>query len=137
MADPAAAVHVAKVKRFLLNGALHGLPYGSIEQNGFVISSFSLVGKAQSMGKVSGSLDLANPFIAHGKLPNLSGARLTLFSQQGAVQLMMASSPSHRYVFVVTSGTGSYASVSGSGIAMISFKRRMLQFEVKLHSSVR
>jgi hypothetical protein len=136
MADPARAVHVAKVQRFLLNGALFGLPYGTIQQTGFAVSSFSVVGKAQSMGKVSGSFSLANPFIAQGKLPDLSGAKLTLSNQRGSVQLTMASSPSHRYIFVVTSGTGSYTSLYGSGTAVISFNRKMIDFEVRLHSAI-
>src|SRR5262245_45959642 len=93
LADPAATIHLAKVKRFLLNGVLHGLPFGTIRQNGFAVSSFPVLGKAQSMGQVSGSLELANPFIAQGKRPDLNGARLTLSNSKGSVQLMMASSP--------------------------------------------
>jgi len=137
LGDPANAVHFARAQRFLLNGALYGLPYGSIEQTGMQVSSFSVTGGARSMGNVGGSFNLANSFIGHGKLPNLSSATLTLSNQAGSVDVTMASSPSHRYIFVVTSGTGSYASARGSGTAVISFNRRFLEFEVKLQSSLR
>src|SRR5262249_1038963 len=121
MADPAAAVHVAKVRRFLLNGTVSGLPYGSIHQDGLLLSTFALTGKAQSMGKVTGSLNLANAMITHGKMPDLSAATITLSNSHGSIQLTMASSPSRRYIFVVTDGTGSYATASGSGTAVIAF----------------
>ena len=137
MADPAAVVQLARARRFLLNGAVFGLPYGTIENSGLAVSSFSISGRAGSMRRVSGSVSLANPFIAQGRLPDLSNATLSLSNQQGSVQLTMASSPSHRYIFVLTSGTGSYASLRGSGTAVIAFNRRMLEFEIVLRSSMR
>ena len=135
MADPAATVHKAMFKRFLLNGTLQGIPYGSIHQGGIEVSSFSLTGTARSMGKVAGSLGLADPLIAPGKKPNLSNATLTLSNSRGSVQLKMAASPSNRYIFVLTSGSGNYASEFGSGTAVISFNQRMHEYLVKLHSS--
>jgi hypothetical protein len=135
MADPATTVHMAKVKHFLLTGTLKGIPYGSIQQDGIQVSSFSLTGTAQSMGKVNGSLGLADPIIAPGKKPDLSNATLTLSNARGSVQLKMAASPSTRYIFVLTSGSGSYASAFGSGTAVISYSPRMHEYLVKLHSS--
>ncbi|MGP0065891.1 MAG: hypothetical protein ACLQGP_20090 [Isosphaeraceae bacterium] len=135
MADPAATVHKAEFKRFLLNGTLQGIPFGSIQQNGIEVSSFPLVGTAKSMGKVEGSLDLADPLIAPGKKPELSNATLTLSNARGSVQLKMAASPSTRYIFVVTSGSGVYTSAFGSGTAIISYSPRMHEYLIALHSS--
>jgi len=137
MADPAAAIHMArfKIKRFLLNGTLKGIPFGSVQQDGIEVSSFYLNGGAQSMGKVGGSLDLADPLIAPGKLPDMSNATLNLANARGNVQLKMAASPSKRYIFVLTTGSGDYASAYGSGTAIISFNKRMHEYVVKLHSS--
>jgi hypothetical protein len=136
MADPASAIHLTRARRFLLTGVVHGLPYGSIQQDGIQVVSFPVKGRAQSMGKVSGSLRLAYPFIAQGKLPDLSGATLTLSNSAGSVQLTMASSPSHRYIFVVTAGTGSYASALGSGTAILAFNPRMTEYAIRIHSSI-
>ena len=136
MADPAATVHMARVKRFQLNGSLLGIPFGSVEQAGIIVSSFGLSGGAESMGRVNGSLGLADPLIAPGRMPDLSNATLTLWNSRGSVQLKMAASPSHRYIFVLTSGTGSYTSVYGSGTSVISFNQRMHEYVVRLHSSV-
>ncbi len=138
MADPAVVVHRAraKVQRFLLNGTLKGIPFGTIQQTGIEVTSFFVTGSPRSMGKVSGSLDLADPLIAPGKMPNLSNATLNLSNARGGVQLRMAASPSNRHVFVVTSGSGGYASAYGSGTAVISYNRRMHDYLVTLHSSV-
>jgi hypothetical protein len=136
MADPAWMVHRAKVQRFLLNGTLKGIPFGTIKQTGIEVTSFFVTGSPRSMGKVSGSLDLANPLIAPGKMPNLSNATLSLSNARGSVQLKMAASPSNRHIFVVTSGSGNFASVVGSGTAVVSYNRRMHEYLVTLHSSV-
>ena len=135
MADPAATVHRAEVKHFLLNGTLQGIPYGSIQQGGIEVSSFSLTGLAQSMGKVNGSLDLADPLIAPGRKPNLSNATLTLSNSRGSVQLKMAASPSNRYIFVLTSGSGTYASEFGSGAAVIAYRPKIHEYLIALRSS--
>ena len=135
MADPAATVHRVQVKHFLVNGTLKGIPYGSIQQNGIEVASFSLTGTAKSMGKVNGSLDLADPLIAAGKKPNLSNATLTLSNSRGSVQLTMAASPSNRYIFVLTSGSGMYASEYGSGTAIIAYSPRMHDYLIALRSS--
>ena len=51
----AATVHKAEFKRFLLNGTLQGILFGSIQQNGIEVTLISLVGNtAKSMGKVAG-----------------------------------------------------------------------------------
>jgi hypothetical protein len=136
LADPAAAVHVAKTKRFLLNGTVYGLPFGSVQQGELLVSTFSLAGNAQSMGNVGGSLKLAHPTITQGKLPDLSNATITLSNSKGSVQLTMAASPSRRYIFVVTGGTGSYASASGSGTAIISFNQKMIEYQIRIRSSL-
>ena len=47
----------------------------------------------------------------------------------------MAASPSNRYIFVLTAGSGNYASEFGSGTATISYSPRMHDYLVKLHSS--
>ncbi len=137
MADPAVAVHRARpeFQRFLLNGTLKGIPFGTIQQNGIEITSFFVTGNPRPLGKVSGSLDLADSLIAPGKLPNLSNATLNLSNARGSVQLKMAAAPSNRYIFVVTSGSGDYGSAYGSGTAVISYNRRMHDYLVKLHSS--
>ena len=135
MADPAATVHRTTVNHFLLNGTLKGIPYGSIQQGGIAVSSFSLTGSARSMGKVNGSLGLTDPLIAPGRKPDLSNATLTLSNSRGSVQLTMAASPSNRYIFVLTSGSGSYATEFGSGTAIISYNPRMHVYLVNLHSS--
>jgi hypothetical protein len=135
VADPAATVHKATFKHFLLNGNLQGIPYGSIQQGGIEVSSFSFTGSTQSMGKVAGSLGLADPLIAPGKKPDLSNATLTLSNPRGSVQLKMASSPSNRYIFVLTTGSEIYASEFGSGTAIISYRPKMHEYQVMLHSS--
>ena len=114
MADPAAVVHRAalahrtraSMPRFLLNGTLRGIPFGTVGPDGINVQSFTLVGKAQSMGRVAGSLALNNTIISPGKKPDLSNATLIVSNLRGGVQLKMAASPSNRYVFIVTSGSG-------------------------------
>jgi hypothetical protein len=139
MADPAAVVHRARayMARFLLNGTVRGIPFGTVGPEGIDVSSFTLAGKAQSMGKVTGSLALNDPIIAPGRKPDLSNATLSLSNARGGVQLKMAASPSNRYVFIVTSGSGAYASAFGSGTAVVSYNQRMHEYQVVLHSSTR
>ena len=91
MADPAKVVHLAalahrsraRVPRFLLNGTLRGIPFGTVGPDGINVESFTLVGKAQSMGKVAGSLALTNTTISPGKKPDLSNATLIVSNLQG------------------------------------------------------
>jgi hypothetical protein len=135
IADPAKTVLRAEVKTFLLTGTLKGIPYGSVQQDGIEVSSFSLTGTAKSMGKVEASLNLADPLIAPGKKPELSNATLDLSNSRGSVQLTMAASPSTRYIFVVTSGSGNYASALGSGTAVITYKPRYHEYQIALRSS--
>jgi hypothetical protein len=138
VAHPAAVVHRAKaqVSHVVLNGTLMGIPFGTVNQDGIKVSSFALKGKTSSMGKVKASLVLTDTLIAPGKQPDLSNATLTLSNARGSVQLKTAASPSTRYVFIVTSGTGTYASAYGSGAAVISYNRRMHEYQIALRSSV-
>jgi hypothetical protein len=137
MADPAAVVHRARasVSHFLLNGTLRGIPFGTVGPDGINVSSFTLAGRAKSMGKVAGSLALTDPIIAPGEKPDLSNATLTLSNMRGGVQLKMAASPSNRYIFIVSSGSGAYASIFGSGTAVVSYNQRLHEYQVVLHSS--
>jgi hypothetical protein len=145
MGHPAARPHAAaEVRRakiqatthIKLNGTLVGIPFGTVTQDGIVVTSFPLKGKAQMMGKVTATLGLTDMVIAPGKQPNLSNATLTLTNKRGSVQLKTASSPGTRYIFIVTGGSGNYASVYGSGTAVISYNRRMHEYQVALHSSL-
>lgn len=138
MAHPAAQVHRAKasVSHFVLTGVLRGIPFGAVGQDGINVSSFNLVGRTVSMGKVAGSLALNNTVISPGQKPDLSNAALTLSNMRGSVQLRMASSPSNRYIFIVSSGAGAYSSLYGSGAAVISYNQELHEYQVVLHSSV-
>jgi hypothetical protein len=144
MSDPAAQVHRAMAVHrpqtatghFMLNGALVGIPFGRVGQDGIVVSSFPLSGRVQSMGKVTGSLLLTDPIIAPGKQPDLSNATLTLSNARGSVQLKTAASPSNRHVFIVTAGSGAYAAVYGSGTAIITYNQRMHEYQIALRSTI-
>jgi hypothetical protein len=137
LAHPAAVAHHerAALAHFLLNGALVGIPFGTIGPDGIAVSSFTMAGRAHSMGKVSGSLQLTDWVIAPGKQPDLSNATLTLGNPRGSVQLKMAASPGNRYIFIVTAGSGAYASVYGSGTAIISYNSRLHEYQLALRSS--
>jgi hypothetical protein len=137
-AHPAAIVHRAKaqVRNVLLNGTLAGIPFGTASQDGITVSAFTLKGKTQTMGRVTASLGLTDTLIAPGKQPDLSNATLTLSNARGSVQIKTAASPSSRYIFIVTSGTGAYASAYGSGTAVISYNGRMHEYQVALRSSL-
>jgi len=134
MADPATTVHREKVKRFLLNGALSGLPTGSPGPDGYSVTSFSAGGHAGSMGKVNGTFYLADTLIPIGKPPDLSNSWLILINQKGSVQLRIAASKKNDYRFNITSGTGSDAAVTGSGSVTISSSQGSINFIIKLHS---
>jgi hypothetical protein len=138
MKDPAAQVHRSEFNlgHFKLNGTLVGIPFGTISQNGIVVSSFPLSGRAKSMGKVTGSLLLTDPVISPGQQPDLSNATLTLSNARGSVQIKTAESPSNRHVFIVTAGSGAYASVYGSGMAVIRYSRRMHEYQIALRSAI-
>lgn len=135
--DPVAQVHRAEasINHFKLNGTLLGIPFGSVGPQGIVVSSFPVSGRPKSMGKVTGSLSLTDTVIAPGKQPDLSNATLTLSNARGSVQIKMAASPSNRHVFVVTAGSGAYAPVYGSGTAIISYNRRLHEYQIALHST--
>jgi hypothetical protein len=137
--DPAGHVHrsLARTVHFTLNGALVGIPFGSVGQDGIVVSAFPMAGTAKSMGKVTGSLDLADNVIKPGRQPNLDNATLTLSNARGSVQIRMAASPSNRHVFVVTYGSGAYASAFGSGTVIITYKHRYHEYQLALRSAGR
>jgi hypothetical protein len=134
MADPATTVHRDRAKRFLLNGALHGLPTGSPGPDGYSVTSFSAQGHVGSMGKVSGTFYLADTFIPIGKLPDLSNSWLILANQKGSVQLRIAASKTNHYRYKIISGTRSDASATGSGSVTISSGQGSINFIIKLHS---
>jgi hypothetical protein len=131
-------VHRAKaaVSHILLNGVVVGIPFGTITQDGIAVSSFPLKGKVLSMGRVAGSLLLTDTIIAPGRQPDLSNATLNLSGPRGSVQIKTASAPGTRYVFIVTGGSGAYASAYGSGTAVVSYNQRMHEYQVSLRSSV-
>ena len=140
-AHPAAEVHRARararaqVSHISLTGTLVGIPFGTVTQEGIHVSSFLLKGKTKTMGRVSASLNQTDTVIVPGKQPNLSNATLTLSNRRGSVQIKTAASPSSRYIFIVTSGTGVYSAAYGSGTAIISFNGRMHEYQIALRSS--
>jgi hypothetical protein len=138
MRDPAAHVYRSQVStgHFVLNGTLVGIPYGTVSQDGIVVTAFPLSGRVKSMHKVTGSLLLTDPIISPGRQPDLSNATLTLSNARGTVQIKTAESPSNRHVFIVTYGSGAYASVYGSGMAIITYNQRMHEYQIALHSAV-
>jgi hypothetical protein len=120
LADPAATVHRATARGLSLKGILTGVT----SPTGVAVSSFTVKGNAGAMGRVKGSLTLAIP-LAPGRAPNLSGAVLTLSNWQGRVQLAIGRSSSTFYDYVITSGTGSFASASGSGLIALHFSQKL------------
>ncbi len=133
-----AEVHRAKaaVSHVLLNGVVVGIPFGTVTQDGIAVSSFPVKGKLLSMGRVTGSLLLTNTIIAPGKQPDLSNATLNLSGPRGGLQIKTAAAPGTRYIFIVTAGSGAYASAYGSGTAVISYNQRMHEYQISLRSSV-
>ena len=134
MGDPAKSGHKDVAKPFVLNGSLSGLPNGSPGVNGYTETSFPVSGHLGTMGTVHGSFSLKNPFIAMGKLPNLSGASLTLENAKGTVDLAITHSNKQQYKYTIESGTDDYASKSGSGTLEISSPRSTLDLVVRLQS---
>lgn len=137
VARPSAAVRraEAQLSRVLLTGTLAGIPFGTINQNGIVVSSFTMTGKTQTMGHVGVTLGLTDHLIAPGKQPDLSNATITLSNAKGSVQIKTDASPSNRYIFIVTGGTGVYSAAYGSGTAVISYKSRLHEYQLALRSS--
>ncbi len=134
IADPAATVHRQVAKRFLLNGALYGIPSGTTGPEGLHVSTFSVAGHTVSMGNVSGSFTLANTFVPIGKRPDLGNATLTLTSLKGSVQLAIATSKTKLYHFTITSGTNHYAAATGSGTLRMSPMQGSINFVIIAHS---
>jgi hypothetical protein len=134
VADPTATVKRDAVKRFLLNGALYGIPTGSTGPEGYNVSSFSVGGHTASMGNVSGAFNLANTFVPIGKRPNLGNASLTLTNLKGSVQLRIAPSKTKLYHFTITAGTNHYAAAPGSGTLTISPTHGSINFVIMVHS---
>ncbi len=126
----------AAVSHILLNGVVVGIPFGTVTQDGIVVSSFPVKGRVTTMGRVTGSLLLTDPIIAPGRKPDLSNATLNLGNPRGGVQLKTAAAPGTRYIFIVTGGSGAYASAYGSGTAVISYNQRMHEYQIVLRSSV-
>lgn len=126
----------ASVSHVMLNGVLRGIPFGSAGQGGITVTSFEMKGRSRSLGHVNAALELNNNLIAPGQQPDLSNATLTLSNHRGSVQIKTAASPSNRYIFIVMSGTGAYASAYGSGTAAVGFNRRLHEFQVVLRSAL-
>jgi hypothetical protein len=137
MAHRAVAADRAKasVSNFELTGVLRGIPFGTVGPDGINVSSFTLAGRTKSMGKVAGSLTLNDTVIAPGEKPDLGNATMTLSNMRGSVQLKMDASPSNRYIYIVSAGTGVYSSIYGSGAAVITYNQRLHEYQVVLHSS--
>jgi hypothetical protein len=135
---PIPQVHRAKVgvSHIPLNGVVAGIPFGTVSQGGIAVTSFPLKGNLQSMGKVTGSLVLTETTIAPGRQPDLSNATLNFSGRRGGLQLKTAAAPRTRYIFIVTGGTGAYASAYGSGTAVISYNGKLHEYQIALRSSV-
>ena len=134
MADPAAAVFRQKTIRFVLNGAISGIPSGDAGPSGYVISSFPISGHVASMGNVTGGFYLKNTFVAYRKVPNLSKAALVLSNQKGSIGIALNATASHHYKFKVMWGTGTYTYASGTGNLTISAKNNSLAFLIKMQT---
>lgn len=135
MADPAPSIHRTVAKRFLLDGALSGLPNGSTDPNGFTVSSFSVVGHLTSMGRVDGIFLLQDTFVPIGKLPDLSNSLLILTNDKGSILVAMYPSRANPYHFQIVGVTRSYVSASGSGWVVISPGRGSLDLILRFRSS--
>jgi hypothetical protein len=133
----AGLVDQAVVRHFSLGGTLGGLPWGTAEAGGYEVVSFLVLGRAGSMGKVSGSFELANVFVPTGKLPNLTGASLLLANRKGGVDLTFKAFKPNHYDFKIAAGSGAYISAFGSGILTIkaSPNPSSLDFVIKLRST--
>lgn len=136
LVNPTAITHRDGAKQFLLNGSLSGLPNGSSGSTGYTETSFPVTGHLASMGAVNGSFALEDAFIPIGKLPDLSGASLTLESSKGSIQLAIARAKKHDYKYNIVSGTQNYASASGSGRMVISSTESALDLMISLNSTV-
>jgi hypothetical protein len=129
LADPAATVQRPTTHGLFLKGVLTG-----VSPTGVAVSVLTVKGNAGSMGRVKGSLTLANP-LAPGKAPNLSGGTLTLTNRQGLVQLTIGKSSTHYYDYVITGGTGRFGSASGSGLITLHFSQKVFNSVILvLHS---
>jgi hypothetical protein len=135
MADPASTVYRAASATFRLNGSLFGVPISTGSSNGTDVSSFTLKGTLASMGRVKGTFALADAF-NYGGQPNLSNARLTLSNRKGSVAIQIGMSSTNFYDYIITSGSGRFASASGSGIVALHLSRRVYGLViVVLHSN--
>jgi hypothetical protein len=137
LGDPATSVHQDVVRHVRLGGVLGGLPWGTASSDGYQVLSFLVQGRAGSMAKVSGSVNLADTFVPAGKLPDLSDASLLLANRKGSVNLAIATSKTNRYTFKVVDGSGAYISAFGSGTVTIkaSPNPSSLAFVIKLHTT--
>jgi hypothetical protein len=100
---------------FTLNGSLQ-VPTTSVvtfQQNGQHMGSFKVRGKLGTMGQVTGTFVA----ILDSTSANMTAGALVLNGRHGSVTLSMATDPvdTTSYDFVIYSGSGSYANVTGSG----------------------
>ncbi len=137
MADPARAVHMSMVRRFDSGGRLEGTPNGVSSPHGYTIATFDVFGNVKSMGPVSGEFLLADSFVPHRKLPNLSNAKLILSGHINSVELQLAASPSHAnvYHYKMVAGTGAFQTAFGAGVLTIRATPGSLNLTIRLHET--
>lgn len=138
--DPARAVHLGAARRVDLAGRLEGLPtLGGGGVDVLTVTSFNVSGRVHSMGKVSGSFQLAVttiPVAFKLPFPDLSDAKLTLKGRKGAVELQLGAAPfgSNVFHYKVTAGTGEFAHAFGVGKLVIRSNPAFVQ-NITLHST--
>lgn len=125
----------AQVTHIMLNGVVSGIPNGTVGQDGIHVSAFPMTGKVRTLNHVSASLALTDTVIAPGHQPDLSNATLTLADRKGSVQIKTAAGPSNRYIFIVTGGTGPFASAYGSGILAIRYNQGLHEYQIGIKSA--
>jgi hypothetical protein len=128
------ATHRQPPKHIGLTGTLKGLPSGFVGPKGFTVTSFVVSGHAGSMGNVIGPVELADPIIRVGRLPDLSNARLILSNDNGSVVLELAVTKRNRHHFKIVGGTGKDVRAVGVGSAKVTSARNSFNFTFTLYS---
>ena len=132
--DPAATVHRATAKPFVLNGNLSGTPMGSPGPLGYSVSSFPVSGRVGSMGNAAGLFYLTDTFVPIGKRPDLGDSTLILTNRHGSIELTVTPDKSHLYHFAISGGTDHYATKTGSGTLSIAPSQGSVNFVITVHS---
>ncbi len=130
-----------------LNGTLHAnktVPVGDDRTNLAAdsrnaerrLSTFETSGRLTTLGKVSGSFGLVEDSdTPWGELPNLSNLTLDLCNHAGSVRLTLSPSPTNRYQFRLSGGTGSYSAAYGSGSLTITFRHSSNEYLLRVQST--